>query len=68
MSTFNNSLRLSGRTGDSFVLYPTDDEDQAMVVSIRSILPTGEVSLSFQGDDYSVWRGNIYTKGGMNGK
>ena len=68
MSTYNNSLKLSGRVGDAFVLYPTDDEEQAMVVSIRSVLPTGEIHLSFEGDQYEVWRGNIYRKGEMNGK
>ena len=62
---YEKSLKLSGRGGDSFVCFPNGDEETALVVSIRNILPTGEVTLTFAGDAYKVWRGSIYEKGKM---
>lgn len=63
---YERNLKLTGRSGDSFVCYPTDDEDHALVVSIKTVLPNGEISLAFSGDDYQVWRSAIYEKGRMN--
>ena len=62
---YDNSLKLTGRQGDSFVCYPSDDEDKALVVSIKHVLPNGEIALTFSGDQYKVWRGAIYERGMM---
>ena len=63
--TYDKSLKLTGRQGDSFVCYPFDDEDKALVVSIKHVLPNGEIALTFCGDQYKVWRGNTYERGQM---
>ena len=65
MKNYEKSLKLTGRQGESFVCFPFDDEDKALVVSIKQVLPNGEVALSFNGDQYKIWRGAIYERGMM---
>ena len=59
------SLRLSGKTGDSFVIYKDDDENNPLVLKVRSVLPDGEVQFAFCGNDYQIWRSAVYSKGNM---
>jgi hypothetical protein len=63
--TYNKNLRLGVKSGDSVVIYPTHDEDMAMVMTIGKTLPNGQTQIFFNGDSYSVYRGSIYEKGKM---
>jgi|APSaa5957512535_1039671.scaffolds.fasta_scaffold281250_2 hypothetical protein len=63
--TYDKNLRLGIKSGDSVVLYPKGNEDMAMVMTLGKTLPNGQTEIFFNGDDYEVWRGNIYSHGQM---
>lgn len=60
-----NSLRLTGFEGDAFVTYPTDDEDNPLLIRIERVSLDGQVTLTFSGPGHSVYRERIYQRGGM---
>ena len=62
---YEKELRLRGRGQSGFVCYPDGDEDAALLIRVLSVSLDGEVTLSFKGDRYKIFREEIYSKGGM---
>ena len=48
------------RRNESVVIYPDGDEETPMVIRVCEALPTGDVTLGFMGDGYTVVRSEIY--------
>lgn len=65
--SYEKNLKLTGRTGDAFIAYPKDREDDALIITLGTLLPNGTVEIYFNGDSHQVWRSSIYKKGGMRG-
>ena len=64
MNTKKLKLRLQHNHG--VVIYPTEDEQNQLLIRIDHVSLDGEVTLSFVGDRYSIWRENVYQPGQMN--
>mgnify|MGYP006865168103 FL=1 len=52
-------LLLQRRRNESVVIYPDDDEEFPMVIRVCEVLPTGDVTLGFMGDGYTIIRSEI---------
>ena len=64
MNTQKLKLRLQQNHG--LVVYPTADEQNPLFIRVEHVSLDGEVTVSFVGDKYSIWRENVYRPGQMN--
>ena len=55
-------LLLQQHQNESIVIYKDDEPDKALVVRVTEVLPTGDVTLGFMGDGYTVVRQEIFGK------
>ena len=53
-------LLLHRHQNESIVIHKDDEPDKPMVVRVTEILPTGDVTLGFMGDGYTVVRQEIF--------
>ena len=65
--SYDRNLKLTGRSGDAFIAYPKDREDDSLIITVGTVLPNGSVEVYFNGDSHAVWRSSIYKKGEMRG-
>ena len=54
-------LLLHRHRNESVVIHKDDDPDRAIVVRVNEVLPTGDVTLGFIGDGYTVVRQEIFS-------
>ena len=54
-------LLLDRHQTESVVIHKDDEPDKALVVRIQEVLPTGDVTLGFIGDGYTVVRQEIFS-------
>ena len=55
-------LLLHRHQNESVVIHKDDEVDKPMVVRVTEVLPTGDVTLGFMGDGYTVVRQEIFGK------
>mgnify|MGYP000109006806 CR=1 FL=1 len=55
-------LLLHRHQNESIVIHKDDEPDKAIVVRVTEVLPTGDVTLGFMGDGYTVVRQEIFGK------
>ena len=56
-------LLLHRHQNESVVIHKDDEADKALVIRITEVLPTGDVTLGFIGDGYTVVRQEIFSPG-----
>ena len=54
-------LLLDRHQTESVVIHKDDEPDKALVVRVTEVLPTGDVTLGFIGDGYTVVRQEIFS-------
>ena len=54
-------LLLHRHGNESVVIHSDDEPDKALVVRVTEVLPTGDVTLGFIGDGYTVVRQEIFS-------
>ena len=54
-------LLLHRHRNESVVIHSDDEPDKALVVRVTEVLPTGDVTLGFIGDGYTVVRQEIFS-------
>ena len=54
-------LLLHRHQTESVVIHKDDEPDKALVVRVTEVLPTGDVTLGFIGDGYTVVRQEIFS-------
>ena len=54
-------LLLHGHQNESIVIHKDGEADKAIVVRVTEVLPTGDVTLGFIGDGYTVVRQEIFS-------
>ena len=55
-------LLLQRHRNESIVTHPEGDPDKPLVIRVTEVLPTGDVTLGFMGDGYTVVRQEIFGK------
>ncbi len=54
-------LLLDRHQTESVVIHKDDEPDKALVVRVTEVLPTGDITLGFIGDGYTVVRQEIFS-------
>jgi len=54
-------LLLDRHQTESVVIHKDDEPDKALVIRVTEVLPTGDVTLGFIGDGYTVVRQEIFS-------
>ena len=54
-------LLLHRHRNESVVIHKDDEADKALVIRVNEVLPTGDVTLGFIGDGYTVVRQEIFS-------
>ena len=54
-------LLLQRHQNESIVIHPEGDSDKPLVIRVTEALPTGDVTLGFIGDGYTVVRQEIFS-------
>ena len=55
-------LLLHRRKHESVVLHPDGKNDEPVVVRVCEVLPTGDVTLGFMGDGYTILRHELFNQ------
>ena len=55
-------LLLQRHQNESIVIHKDGEADKAIVVRVTEVLPTGDVTLGFIGDGYTVVRQEIFSQ------
>ncbi len=55
-------LLLHRHQNESIVIHKNDEPDKPIVVRVCEVLPTGDVTLGFIGDGYTVVRQEIFSQ------
>ena len=59
-------LLLQRKANQSVVIHKNGDKEDSMVIRLVEVLPTGDVTLGFMGQSYSVVRSEIFNNGDTN--